>query len=57
MSVLYITNNKSNFDSKETEKLLRKCFMVTAQKLGTMRGAFQGNMHEVVQRSTIKKAS
>lgn len=57
MSVLYISNNKSNLDSRQTEKLLRKCFTLAAERVGSMRGAFQGDMHEVVQRNKIKKAS
>lgn len=57
MSVLYIPNNKSNLDSRETEKLLHKCFTIAAQRVGSMRGAYQGDMQQVVQRSKIKKAS
>lgn len=57
MSVLYISNNKSNLDSRETEKLLHKCFTIAAQRVGSMRGAYQGDMQQVVQRNKIKKAS
>lgn len=56
MSILVI-NNKSQFNSQMTEKLLKECFTIAANKVGSMRGVFQGDMQNTIQANILKKSA
>lgn len=41
-------------NTETVEKLLLECFTIAAQRVGSMRGAYQGDMQQVIQRSVDK---
>ncbi|MFV5466149.1 hypothetical protein [Acinetobacter towneri] len=53
MSMLFIQKT-IKIDSIKTQKLLEKSCAIAAQRVGSMRGVFQGEMNTAVSASKLK---
>ena len=55
MLTLKCNNNK--IDLVKSQKVLEKSFMLAAQRMGSMRGVFQGDMQVAVNVSKMKNVA
>lgn len=55
--MLSFQQHNKKFDLEKAQKMIEKSFMLAAQRTGSMRGVFQGDMLAVVNAEQIKKAA
>lgn len=57
MSIVKITNNKTQVDVRKSQQLINQCFELAVEKTPSMRNVLQGDIESVVRMAQAKKVA